>query len=102
MGVIAEVANHMGAGISDSAAALGQVVVRRLGDEDAEVRSNAAYAVGQLIFNAQNPAAYASQFENVLEKLEAFLDQDGARLVDNACGAIARMTMKHPDRVPLQ
>jgi importin-4 len=101
MGVIAEVANHMGAGISASAPGLIKTVIKRLGDEDPEVRSNAAYAIGQLIFNAQDPAAYAAHFERVLEKLESFLDQEGARLVDNACGAVARLTMKHPDRIPL-
>ena len=67
----------------------------------AETKSNAAYAVGQLIYHSTASEIYLPSFNNILAKLEPLLHTQRARTLDNACGCVSRMIMAHPDRVPV-
>ncbi|KAM3079655.1 hypothetical protein ACMFMG_006068 [Clarireedia jacksonii] len=101
IGIIAECAGHMGAGITPFTKSLMPVLLKRLSDPDAETKSNAAYGTGVLIYHSQDSATYLPSYNTILQKLEPLLQTNHARSIDNACGCVARMIMAHPDAVPL-
>ncbi|KAK5657985.1 hypothetical protein OQA88_2538 [Cercophora sp. LCS_1] len=101
VGVIAECASNMGAGVSPYTSKLLTLLLKRLGDADQETKSNAAYATGQLIFNSTDSNTYLPHYNTILQKLEPMLQIKDARIKDNAAGCLCRMIMAHPDRVPL-
>lgn len=101
VGVIAECAAHMGAAVSPYTAAILKLLLKRLTDPDPETKSNAAYAVGQLIYNSTDINTYLPSYTDILTKLEPMLSIDHARIKDNATGCVCRMIISHPDRVPI-
>ncbi|OIW25439.1 ARM repeat-containing protein [Coniochaeta ligniaria NRRL 30616] len=101
VGVIAECTANMGASVTQYTSKLLTTLLKRLSDTDMETKSNAAYAVGQLINSSTDSATYLAQFDNILGKLETMLQLQGARIKDNAAGCLSRMIMKHPERVPI-
>lgn len=101
VGVIAECAAYMGDAVSQYTPALMKLLLHRLGDEDPETKSNAAYATGQLIYNSNDSKAYLPSYSTILTKLEPLLQTQEPRILDNAVGCVSRMIMAHPDRVPL-
>lgn len=78
---------------------------RALSDEEPEVHTNAAFAIGMLIEHSQMDLS--AQYVHVLGALrplfmvgaDAALNQINAR--DNAVGAVSRMVFKNPSAVPL-
>ena len=48
-GVLAEIITGMEAGVTPFTPSLMQVLLKRLSDEDAQTKSNAAYAIGRLV-----------------------------------------------------
>ncbi|KAH8816216.1 armadillo-type protein [Xylogone sp. PMI_703] len=101
IGVIAECTQAMGAAVTPYTETLLKLLLHRLDDEDAETKSNAAYAVGLLVYHSTDSAAYLPQFNTILRKLEPLLHTQVARTLDNACGCVSRMIMAHPDKVPI-
>lgn len=101
VGVIAECAAHMGAAVSPYTGAILKLLLKRLTDPDPETKSNAAYAVGQLIYNSTDANTYLPSYTDILTKLEPMLSIDHARIKDNATGCVCRMIISHPDRVPI-
>ena len=101
VGVIAECAANMGAAVTPYTDKLLKLLIRRLSDTDPETKSNAAYATGQLIFNSTDSNTYLPQYATILQKLEPMLQVQEARIKDNAAGCISRLTMSHPDQIPL-
>ncbi|CZS96092.1 related to protein carrier KAP123 [Rhynchosporium graminicola] len=101
VGVIAECTRHMGAGVTPFTAPLLKLLIHKLTDEDPETKSNAAYALGLLIFHSTDSAAYLPSYNSILGKLEPLLQTQRARTLDNACGCVTRMIMAHPDKVPI-
>ncbi|ORY61794.1 armadillo-type protein [Pseudomassariella vexata] len=101
VGVIAECTAYMGAAVTPYTKSLLPAMMHRLSDEDKETKSNAAYAVGQLIYHSTDSATYLSSYVPVLSKLEPLLQISESRLQDNATGCICRMILAHPDKVPL-
>lgn len=101
VGVIAECTRNMDDGITPFTAQLMKVLMHRLSDEDPEAKSNAAYAMGLLIFHSKDSAAYLPSYTQILTKLEPLLSTRRARTLDNACGCVSRMIMAHPDKVPV-
>lgn len=78
--------------------------LRALSDPEAEVQSNAAFAIGSLIWNTQTDLS--SQYMNVLGALHPLFATaaDGTRkenAQDNAAGAVARMILKNVSALPL-
>lgn len=76
----------------------------RITDEDQDTKANAAYAMGLLCYFTEDKTFMETEYPKILEKLERFLARnacDNPRLLDNAAGCIARMTMASPLNVPL-
>ncbi|KAL2158813.1 hypothetical protein VTH06DRAFT_4005 [Thermothelomyces fergusii] len=101
VGVIAECAANMEAAVTPYTEKLLKLLLKRLSDTDPETRSNAAYATGQLILRSTDSNTYLPHYNTILQKLEPMLQLNEARLKDNAAGCISRMTMAHPDQIPL-
>lgn len=101
IGVIAECAGHMKAGVSPYTASILKLLLKRLTDPDPETKSNAAYATGQLIYNSTDSATYMPSYTDILTKLEPMLSIDHARIKDNATGCVCRMITSHPERMPI-
>ncbi|KAF7622413.1 armadillo-type protein [Aspergillus flavus] len=101
VGVLAECINGMGAAVTPYTSAFMKLLVHRLGDEDPQTRSNAAYAVGRLVEHSTAPEI-VKEFPTILGRLEACLHMDVSRLQDNATGCLSRMILKHRDSVPLK
>jgi hypothetical protein len=102
VGTIAESVGNMGASVTPYTASLMKLLLKRLGDEDPEVRSNAAYGTGLLCEKSTDEAQITGQYNTILAKLEPLLhQQQEARLLDNSAGCVARMIKRHPNNVPL-
>ncbi|KAL9009900.1 MAG: hypothetical protein Q9173_005108 [Seirophora scorigena] len=101
VGVLAECIRAMDVAVTPHTAPLFKVLMHRLNDEDPSTKSNAVFAAGLLIATSQDDKEIQRHFNTVLAKLEPMLQEDGARLKDNAAGCAARMAVKYQDKVPL-
>lgn len=101
IGVIAECTAHMGKGVTPYTQTLLKLLLHRLSDEDDETKSNAAYAVGLLVYHSTDSATYLPAYNQILTKLEPLLHTKRARNLDNASGCVCRMIMAHQDKVPV-
>ncbi|KAL8650442.1 MAG: hypothetical protein Q9210_003821 [Variospora velana] len=101
VGVLAECIRAMDSAVTPHTAPLFKVLMHRLNDEDPGTKSNAVFAVGLLIVTSQDEKEIQRHFNTVLARLEPMLQEDGARLKDNAAGCAARMVVKYQDKVPL-
>lgn len=103
VGVIAECIRHMGSTVTPYTERLLKVLVHRLSDEDPETKSNAAYGAGQLVLQSNASDKYLPSLQEILSKVEPMLyaQSQENRILDNACGCLSRLMMKHPDRVPI-
>ncbi|KAJ5525943.1 hypothetical protein N7494_012593 [Penicillium frequentans] len=90
VGVLAECINGMGAAL----------LLHRLGDEDPQTRSNAAYAVGRLVEHSEAADEMAKAYPTILSRLEQCLQMDVSRLQDNATGCVSRMILRNREAVP--
>ena len=106
VGSLADVIRGTKGGITPYASPLLKLLLHRLGDEDSQVKSNAAFAVGLLAQYAgsddDDSDEVARAFPTILGKLEPLL-RDGAepRQLDNAAGCVARLIARRPHVVPL-
>ncbi|KAG5923845.1 hypothetical protein E4U42_004815 [Claviceps africana] len=97
VGTIAEVAKYTGEAITPFTESLAQNLIRRLSDQDQLTKSNAAYALGLLIFNSSETSKTLPLYPQLFEKLQPMLSVHEMRITDNVAGCICRMMMKHPD-----
>ncbi|RJE24107.1 HEAT repeat protein [Aspergillus sclerotialis] len=102
VGVIAECINGMGGAVTPFTSTFLKLLVHRLGDEDPQTKSNAAYAVGRLVEHSNAGAEIVKEFPTVLTRLESCLQMDVSRLQDNATGCLSRMVLKHRDNIPIK
>ena len=100
-GVLAEVITGMEAGVTPFTGHMMPVLLKRLSDEDAQVKSNAAYAVGRLVEKSNDDATVLKAYPSIMSKLENLLAISEARCKDNAAGCLSRMILKHRDKVPV-
>lgn len=101
VGVIAECTRNMGHGVTPFTSQLLKLLLHRLTDEDPETKSNAAYAIGLVVYNSTDSDVYLPSYGSILVKLEPLLQTQRARTLDNACGCVCRMIMAHQDKVPV-
>ncbi|OLN87098.1 putative importin subunit beta-4 [Colletotrichum chlorophyti] len=97
VGVIAEAIKYMGNAVTPFTDNLLPVLAHRLSDEDPLAKSNAAYAIGQLILNSTQTDKTIPQYPAILEKLEPLLQIKESRMVDNVSGCISRMIIANPN-----
>ena len=102
VGTVAECIGNMGSAVTPFTTRLMQILLKRLGDEDIETRSNAAYGTGLLCLKSDAEGEVKGNYNTILAKLEPLLHHDqGARLLDNSAGCVARMIKRYPSQVPL-
>ncbi|KAJ2968293.1 hypothetical protein NQ176_g9252 [Zarea fungicola] len=97
VGTIAEVLKHAGEAMTPFTESLGQALGRRLTDPDALAKSNAAYAIGLLIYTSADTSKTFPLYPQIWEKLEPLIAVREMRLTDNVAGALCRMMMKNSD-----
>ncbi|KAL6863688.1 ARM repeat-containing protein [Trichoderma novae-zelandiae] len=97
IGTIAEVIKYTGEAISPYTESIGQALMRRLSDPDALTKSNAAFAIGLLVFYSTDTAKTVPIYPQLWEKLEPMLAIQEMRITDNVAGALSRMMIKHAD-----
>jgi hypothetical protein len=105
VGSLGEIIVGLKGGVTQFTQPLLQIISRALRDEEADVRSNAAFAAGVLIENTE--ADLSAHFLELLTALQPFFTppEHSAPAVynarDNAAGALARMISKNPGALPL-
>ncbi|WWC98049.1 hypothetical protein V866_004938 [Kwoniella sp. B9012] len=105
IGSLGEVIVGLKGGVTTFTQPLLQIISRGLVDEEADVRSNAAFAAGVLIENSETDLS--SNYQALLTALQPFFSpaEHSAPAVynarDNAAGAVARMVTKNPNALPL-
>ncbi|OJJ77876.1 hypothetical protein ASPBRDRAFT_37109 [Aspergillus brasiliensis CBS 101740] len=102
VGVIAECINGMGSAVTPYTGSFLKLLIHRLGDEDTQTRSNAAYAVGRLVEHSDAKDQIVKEFPTILSRLEQCLHQNVSRLQDNATGCLSRMILRHRENVPIK
>ncbi|KAI7624263.1 ARM repeat-containing protein, partial [Hortaea werneckii] len=109
VGTIGECVEGMQDGCTAYTGRLMRVLQKRLGDEDPEVKSNAAFAIGLLCLNSNDAKEVLGNYNTILQTLEPLLAKQSAspseheaRLLDNAAGCVSRMIKKAPQNVPLE
>lgn len=100
-GVLAETITGMGEGVTPFTPSMMQVLLKRLGDEDAQTKSNAAYAIGRLVEKSNDTATVVKAYPQMLSRLEPLFSITDGRCRDNAAGCVSRLILKHKDKVPV-
>ncbi|EXJ72606.1 uncharacterized protein A1O5_03752 [Cladophialophora psammophila CBS 110553] len=101
-GVLAEIITGMEGAVTPYTSQMMTVLLKRLGDEDPQTKSNAAYAVGRLVEKSADDGTVVKAYTQILSKLESILHITEARCQDNAAGCVSRLILKHKDKVPIQ
>ena len=102
VGIIAECIRGMKSAVTPFTTQLLKVLIHRMSDEDADTKSNAAFAVGLLVEHSTDVQEITKSYNLILSKLEPLLQLADARAKDNAAGCVSRMILKHKSRVPLE
>jgi hypothetical protein len=102
IGSIAEVAAGLGPGVTEFTTELFQLFVKGLTDDEEEVKSNSAYGLGILCEHSR--LDLTSHYMQLLQLLSPFFNKQDSKtnITDNVCGAVARMILRNPERVPLE
>jgi importin-4 len=85
-GVLAEVITGMEGAVTPYTPTIMQILLKRLGDEDAQTKSNAAYAIGRLVEKSEDNNTVLKAYPSILVKLEGLLRIKECRCMDNAAG----------------
>ncbi|CAG8495342.1 1499_t:CDS:10, partial [Scutellospora calospora] len=100
IGCLGETTIGLKDGISEFTEQLLPLYLKALADEDEEVRSNAAFAIGLLCQYTR--LDISSRYGDILSALHPlFTGQSAMNVTDNACGAVCRMIMACPQAVPM-
>lgn len=95
-GTLAEVIRYLGASVTPFTEPLAKILLHRLSDNDPLTKSNAAFAIGQLIISSEDNNVLGL-YEQVVTKLEPALAITDSRMQDNICGCFSRMMMRNPE-----
>jgi importin-4 len=105
IGCLAEIIAGMKVAITPFTEPLLELFYRALSDPDAEVQSNAAFAVGMLVESTEQDLSpqYLPLLGALRPLFNVTLESSSARLNarDNAAGAVARFILKNTSAVPL-
>ena len=97
-GVLAEIITGMEGAVTPYTASMMQILLKRLGDEDPQTKSNAAYAVGRLVEKSDDDAIVLKAYPAIMQKLEGVLRIKECRCMDNGAGCVARLILKHREK----
>lgn len=107
IGSLAEVINGLETAVGPFTEQLLQLGLRAVADEDVEVRSNAAFFLGSLVFWTNSDIT--PHYIDILKGLQPLFTvpdnsskEKSERAKDNAAGAIARMILKNKASLPLE
>lgn len=79
-----------------------KIFLNGLGDEEDEIKSNAAYGIGVLFQNSTDLSQLSLQIPQILNLLQHLFKGDRSNnMQDNACGAVCRMITAYPTGIPL-
>ncbi|XP_057291886.1 importin-4-like [Hydractinia symbiolongicarpus] len=100
-GTVAEILQAMGLSVCEFVETLAPWLMALLQDEDDEVRSNSAFALGVLAENAKDAAIWL--YGNMLQVMFGLLSnqQQPPLVQDNICGAVSRMILTAPQALPM-
>lgn len=100
-GALAEMSNAMGPLLAQYCQTLFPMVFQAMDDADEETRSNATFWCGVLLLHGGD--ASVQYYQQALVKLAPLFNNTALipNLIDNACGAVARMILSHPEALPL-
>lgn len=96
IGATAEVIRYLDSAVTPFTEPLAKILLHRLSDNDVLTKSNAAFAIGQLIISSGD-ANVLSLYEEVVGKLESALAITDSRMQDNVAGCFSRMIMRNPE-----
>lgn len=114
IGALAEMTVGMKSSVSEFTGDILNICIKGLTDPHLDVRSNSAFAFGVLAENST--VDLTSQYPAILQKLQRLLtkvdkqakknlsddpEDNNDRCLANACGCVARMTLKAPGSVPI-
>ncbi|KXS17792.1 ARM repeat-containing protein [Gonapodya prolifera JEL478] len=100
VGCMGEITDGLKNGVTPYAVAMLDLLVKALEDEEEDVRSNAIWATGLVLYNAESDLTQL--YPLVLQKMQKLFDPESVtNQRDNACGALARMILKAPNAVPV-
>lgn len=100
VGTLAEVTLAMKGAITPFTPRLLPIMIKRLSDESVNVKGNAAYATGVLCLH-NSTDEILSEYPTILRKLQPLLSLKEDQVIANACGCVARMILRAPQRIPL-
>lgn len=95
-GALAEIIRYLDTAVTPFTEPLAKIVLHRLSDTDLLTKSNAAFAIGQLIISSGD-ANVLGLYEEVVTKLDSALAITDSRMQDNVAGCFARMMMRNPE-----
>ena len=101
-GVMAEVITGMDEAVTPYTSTIMNILLKRLGDEDAQTKSNAAYAIGRLVEKSNDNNTVTKAYPQIMQKLENMLGIKEARCMDNAAGCVSRLILKHKNKVSVE
>lgn len=100
MGTFADIIGGMKAGVQPYVGDLLDFLMKGMADPEAEVRSNACFAMGLLC--EHGGAAVQPHYMTILQRMyPLFTNQPVPEVTDNACGAVCRMIMAGASQLPL-
>ncbi|KAF1984820.1 ARM repeat-containing protein [Aulographum hederae CBS 113979] len=100
VGSIADCIGNMRDAVSPFTGQLLKVLQHRLGDSDSDAKANATYAIGLLMANSTDERELLAALPATLRKMEPMFGAEG-RVLDNACGCVARIITSYGDQIPL-
>ncbi|EEB17594.1 Importin-4, putative [Pediculus humanus corporis] len=100
VGTLAECMALIGPELSYQAVHMLHVFLPLVKDEHPEVRSNAIYGLGELVFHSKDPLF--PHYNEILNLLSNVLSRETFNnAIDNICGAIARLVITNTELVPM-
>ncbi|MBE3046001.1 hypothetical protein IMZ48_26375 [Candidatus Bathyarchaeota archaeon] len=95
-GATAEIIRYLDTAVTPFTESLAKILLHRLSDNDVLTKSNAAFAIGQLIVSSGDEGVL-SLYEEVVRKIEPALAITDSRMQDNVAGCFSRMMIRNPD-----
>lgn len=100
IGTLGEIAAGIKSLITPYTEEILKVLMAGLKDESNEVNSNAAYSIGILCENTE--LDISSYYPEILSSLSPLFNTTSLpQTIDNACGAVSRLLLRHPNVVPI-